>query len=482
MKPPPQQTLGFDVPPTSGSAPDASAAAPVTPDPRPAPPVIPDARPAAPVIPVSLLVSSARLILERHLPLAWVSGEISNFTRAASGHCYFNLKDATAQVRCVFFRQKAQHAGFVLKDGLAVEVRATASIFEARGEFQLNVETVRLAGVGALYEKFERMKARLAAAGWFAAERKRPLPAFPRRIGIVTSLRAAALSDILTTLKRRAPGVAVVLYPAMVQGEGAAADIARSIAMANTRAEVDVLIVARGGGSIEDLWAFNEEIVARAVYQSVLPVVSGVGHETDFTICDFIADVRAPTPTGAATLVVPDRRALLADVAGIARRWRRASRHLMEARQQRVDGLSRRLVHPAANLARQRREAAALASRLDRAHRAQVAVATGALREHGRRLAWLLRKPLPHMARVALLRDVLRRAAAATVLRGQTQADALERALAHLNPRGVLERGYAIVTTAEGNIVYDAATLGVGDEIAVAFARGEAGAKVIRRN
>ena len=320
MKPaPPQQAFGFEAPP--------AVAPPTTP------------RPSVPVIPVSLLVSSARLILERNLPLAWVSGEISNFTRAASGHCYFNLKDATAQVRCVFFRTKAQHAGFALKDGLAVEVRATASIFEARGEFQLNVETVRLAGVGVLYEKFERLKSRLATAGWFAAERKRPLPGFPRRIGIVTSPRAAALSDILTTLKRRAPSVAVVLYPALVQGDGAAADIARSIATANARAEVDVLIVARGGGSIEDLWAFNEELVARAVYQSVIPVISGVGHETDFTICDFIADVRAPTPTGAATLAVPDRRALLADVATIARRWRRASRHLMEARQQRVDSL-----------------------------------------------------------------------------------------------------------------------------------------------
>ena len=341
---PTQHTLDVSTSPASGAAASGRAVPP-------------------PVIPVSLLVSSARLILERHLPLAWISGEISNFTRAASGHCYFNLKDATAQVRCVFFRQKAQFAGFALKDGLAVEVRATPSIFEARGEFQLNVETVRLAGIGALYEKFERLKARLAAAGWFAAERKRQLPAFPRRIGIVTSLRAAALSDILTTLRRRWSSAAVILYPAMVQGEGAAADIARAIATASARGEVDVLIVARGGGSIEDLWAFNEEVVARAIIESSLPIVSGVGHETDFTICDFTADARAPTPTAAATLVVPDGRALRTHVAGIARRWRRASIHALQARQQRVDGLSRRLVHPAAHLARQRKEAVALASR-----------------------------------------------------------------------------------------------------------------------
>jgi exodeoxyribonuclease VII large subunit len=440
-------------------------------------------RPGPPaVIPVGLLVSSARLILERHLPLSWVSGEISNFTRAASGHCYFNLKDATAQVRCVFFRQKAQFAGFALKDGLAVEVRATPSIFEARGEFQLNVETIRLAGIGALYEKFERLKARLAAAGWFAAERKRALPAFPRRIGIVTSPRAAALSDILTTLRRRGCAVSVILYPALVQGDGAAADIARSIAIANARAEVDVLIVARGGGSIEDLWAFNEEIVARAVFESVIPIVSGVGHETDFTICDFTADARAATPTGAATLVVPDRRALLAEVAAIARRWRRADRHATEARQQRVDALSRRLVHPAASLARQRQDAMRLAVRLDRASRSQFTAAATALREHCRRLTWLLRKPLPQTARVSMLHDALRRAAAARLLRGRTHASALERGLAHLNPRAVLERGYAIVTNTEGNIVYDAQTLAVGEDVALAFARGDAGAKITRRD
>ena len=189
-------------------------------------------------------------------------------------------------------------------------MRATPSIYEARGEFQLNVDNIRLAGIGALYEQFARLKAKLEAAGWFAAERKRALPAYPRAIGIVTSPRAAALRDILTTLARRWPAARIILYPAAVQGNGAAAEIAQAIRVANARAEVDVLIVGRGGGSIEDLWAFNEEIVARAVFASVLPIVSGVGHETDFTICDFVADVRAPTPTAAAALVVPDRAAL----------------------------------------------------------------------------------------------------------------------------------------------------------------------------
>jgi exodeoxyribonuclease VII large subunit len=434
------------------------------------------------VIPVGLLVSSARLILERHLGLVWVSGEISNFTRAASGHCYFNLKDSAAQVRCVFFRQKAQFAGFALKDGLAIEVRATASIYEARGEFQLNVETVRLAGVGALYERFERLKARLAAAGWFAAGRKRPLPVYPRALGIVTSARAAALRDILTTLRRRWPAMPVILYPAAVQGEGAAAEIAAAIATANARAEVDVLIVARGGGSIEDLWAFNEEVLARAVLDSRLPVVSGVGHETDYTICDFTADVRAPTPTAAATLAVPDRRAVLAGVAAIARRWHRAGRHAQETRIQRVDNLARRLVHPAARLAQQRRDAAVLAFRLDRAYRARLAAVAGASGELGRRLTWLLRRPLPQAARLAPMRDALLRATAARLERHGARIAALERSLGHLNPQAVLERGYAIVTGADGAIVHDAQTLAIGEEVALAFARGRAGAKITRRD
>jgi len=433
-------------------------------------------RPA--VIPVSLLVSSARLILERHLGLLWVSGEISNFTRAASGHCYFNLKDTGAQVRCVFFRQKAQFAGFALKDGLAVEVRATASIYEARGEFQLNVDTVRLAGIGALYEKFERLKARLAEAGWFAEERKRALPAFPRAVGIVTSAQAAALRDILTTLARRWPAMRTILYPTPVQGEGAANEIALAIDTANKRGEVDVLIVARGGGSIEDLWAFNEEAVARAVFESRIPVVSGVGHETDFTICDFVADARAPTPTGAATLVAPDRRAVLARVTGIASRWQRAAIRALETRSQRVDGLSRRLVHPAARLAQQRRDAAALAGRLARAYRNRVAAAAVDVDACGRRLAWLLRQPLRQTTHLALLRDAVLRAARMRIERSATHLASLGRGVALLNPQAVQERGYAIVTAADGAIVNDSAQLSVGDDVTLAFARGGAQAKI----
>src|SRR5215472_8531402 len=304
------------------------------------------APPSPAVLPVSLLVGSARRLIERHLGLAWISGEVSNFTRAASGHCYFVLKDDQAQVRCVMYRQKAQLVALDLQDGAQVEVRATPTIYEARGEFQLNVEMVRLSGLGALYERFARLKVRLEAAGWFALSRKRPLPPFPRGIGIVTSLRAAALSDVLTTLRRRMPALPVIIYPAAVQGEGAAREIAMAIAAANAQRKVDVLIICRGGGSMEDLWAFNEEIVAR---------------------CVFDADVRAPTPTAAAALVASDRQELLAKLAGQATRWCSALERDLGRRMQRLDLASRRLVHPAARLAQQREALRRDASRWQRA-------------------------------------------------------------------------------------------------------------------
>src|SRR2546423_6743160 len=227
----------------------------------------PESRAVSTVLPVSLLVSSARLILERNLPLNWVSGEISNFSRAPSGHCSFMLKDDRAQVRCVFFRHKAQHLDFPLRDGMQVEVRALATIYEARGEFQLTIEAMRLAGLGALFEAFARLKARLQAQGWFEVARKRALPAFPACVGVITSSHSAALRDVLTTLQRRMASIRVILYPCGVQGRGVCDEVAQAIRIANARRECDVLIVCRGGGSIEDLWAFNEVAVARAVLE-----------------------------------------------------------------------------------------------------------------------------------------------------------------------------------------------------------------------
>jgi exodeoxyribonuclease VII large subunit len=437
--------------------------------------------PAA-VLPVSLLISSARLLIERHLGLAWISGEISNFTRAASGHCYFVLKDKHAQVRCVMFRQRAQLLDVALRDGLSVEVRATPTIYEARGEFQLAVETVRLAGLGALYEKFAALKSKLEAAGWFHPDRKRALPRFPRAVGVVTSPHAAALRDVLTTLLRRLPGIPVIVYPAPVQGPGAVGGIAAAIAAANARAEVDVLIVCRGGGSIEDLWAFNDERVALAVFQSRIPVVSGVGHETDFTICDFVADVRAPTPTAAAMLVVPDRFALRAAAAAASARWWKAVERALELRMQRLDGVSRRLVHPAQRIAQRQQGLSMLARRIARAGAMASERPTSRLRPVGKNLARLFRAAPRGAATLADARERLRRAGSERLASIAQRLGALDQSVRHLNPQAVLERGYSIVTAPDGAIVQDADQVATGQTIGVQFARGEVEARVTRKD
>ncbi len=259
------------------------------------------------VLTVSALNQAVARMLERNFPLIWVSGEISNLTRAASGHWYFTLKDDAAQVRAVMFRGRAQYADFTPKEGDKVEVRTLVTLYAARGDYQLNVEFIRKAGVGNLYEAFLQLKGKLEAEGLFDNLRKRPLPLFVRTIGIVTSLQAAALRDILSTLLRRAPHINVILYPTPVQGEGAGEKIAQAIRTAAQRSECDILLVCRGGGSIEDLWSFNEEVVARAIVAAPMPVIAGVGHETDFTIADFAADLRAPTPTAAAELAARPR-------------------------------------------------------------------------------------------------------------------------------------------------------------------------------
>jgi exodeoxyribonuclease VII large subunit len=340
---------------------------------------------------------------------------------------------------------------------------------------------MRLAGVGALYEKFARLKARLEAAGWFAAERKRALPAYVRVVGLVTSPRAAALRDILTTLSRRWPAVRIILYPAAVQGFGAGAEIAQAIRVANVRAEVDVLIVGRGGGSIEDLWAFNEEIVAQAVFASALPIVSAVGHETDFTICDFVADVRAPTPTAAAELVVPDRAALAHRVRNIVRALARAGAYALDARAQRLDQTARRLVHPAARIAEQRQRTGELARRLIQhaaANATKRATRVAALQG---RLLRELRAPLPAAARLDRLREAWRRLGRERLARAAERVTTLAQNVAHLNPQAVLLRGYAIVARADGTFVTDSREVDAGDSVALTFARGAAAATITKR-
>lgn len=261
------------------------------------------------VLSVAQLNQAVGQLLERNIPALWVRGEVSNFTQAASGHWYFTLKDARAAVRAVMFRGRAAAVGFVPRPGDEVEIRARVSLYEPRGDYQLQAEAMRRAGVGNLYEAFLLLKERLAAQGLFDPERKRTPPRLPRAIGVVTSLHAAALRDVLSALARRAPQVPVVIYPAAVQGAEAARALAAQVRAASQRAEVDTLLLVRGGGSIEDLWSFNDEELAYAVAECAMPVISGVGHETDFTIADFVADVRAPTPTAAAELACEIGRA-----------------------------------------------------------------------------------------------------------------------------------------------------------------------------
>src|SRR5260221_13443595 len=270
------------------------------------------------VLSVSQLLRSARDTLERRFPLQWIAGEISNLRPAASGHLYFTLKDEAAQVDCVMFRSRAATLDWEPADGMRVEVRALVTLYEPRGRFQLNVEGMRRAGLGPLYERFLRLKDKLEREGLFDADAKRPLPRHPRAIGIITSLQAAALRDVLTTIARRNRTIPVIVYPAPVQGEGAGARIVAMLAAANARAQRDVLLLVRGGGSIEDLWQFNEESLARAIRASTIPVIVGVGHETDFTIADFAADRRAPTPTAAAERVSPSLEALRGRIADTA--------------------------------------------------------------------------------------------------------------------------------------------------------------------
>ncbi|TXT26644.1 MAG: exodeoxyribonuclease VII large subunit [Gallionellaceae bacterium] len=395
-------------------------------------------------------------LLENNLPLMWVAGEISNFVCASSGHWYFSLKDEQTQVRCAMFRHKNQHLDWLPKNGAQVEVLALATLYEGRGEFQLTLEQMRPAGPGAWYEAFERLKKKLEGEGLFDAGRKRPLPYLPGQIGIVTSPQAAALHDVLSALAKRMPGIPAVLYPAPVQGEGAAQKIAQAIKAANARAECDVLLVCRGGGSIEDLWAFNEEVVARAIAASNIPVVSGIGHESDFTIADFVADLRAATPTAAAQAATPARLELLQRLNQTAQRLGRAKLRLFERAMQQLDMVQRRLVHPAQRLSQQTQFLDHLQRRLLLA-RPDTSSSGDLCAEQGRRLQAAMRHALQrHDARLR----------------------SLSQHLLHLDPQRVLARGYSVVRDERGAIVVDSAGLPAGASLGITFARGWARAEV----
>lgn len=487
----------------------------------------PAAQPERDVYTPGRLNKEARMLLERGLPSLWMEGEISNLSRPSSGHWYFSLKDESAQLRCAMFRQKNLGARFTPKDGMHVLTRGRVSLYEPRGEYQFIADYMEEAGEGVLRRRFEQLKNKLAAEGLFDTGRKKPLPRLPKRIGVVTSPTGAAVRDVLNILRRRFCTIPVLIYPVQVQGATAAGQIAQTIRMASARAECDVLIVARGGGSLEDLWAFNEEVVARAIFDCSIPVVSGVGHEVDFTIADFVADVRAPTPSGAAELVAPDCNEWTRSVALLGRRVRTAMVRNMAARQQQVVWLERRLaqVHPGVELRQKAQRLDDLEQRLSRcirhglfqrrsslvelaAHLRQrspalrVAAARGRLDIARKTLGTSLQR------RVSLTESRLRHAASnlrqhspvarITALHRRVEiADrrmetSLQRRLRKLearftvaagklntvSPLATLQRGYAIVTDAKGAVVTDATSVAPGDMIQSRLSRGTLQARV----
>ena len=433
---------------------------------------------------VSQLNRSVRLMLENQLGAVWLTGEISNFSQPVSGHWYLSLKDENAQVRCAMFRMKNLRVSFRPTNGMQVLVRANVSLYEPRGDYQLIIESMHLAGEGLLMQQFEALKLKLAAEGLFAQHLKKNLPHFSKAVGIITSKTGAALQDILHILQRRDPSLKIIIYPAAVQGKDAATDIAQMIELANQRQEVDVLIVGRGGGSLEDLWCFNEEMVARAIFHSHLPVISAVGHETDVTIADFIADVRAPTPSAAAELVSRNQTELLQQLQYRRQRLEIALDRLFAEKQQKLKHLSLRLhnQHPQAQLRIQQQLITQLSHRLQQT-----------LRHHWQKTAEnltalsirLYKNPLPlrlqqYEQQLAQLKVRLNSHMNLTLSLQQKQLAHLCGKLDSLSPLKVLARGYSITQNQQNFTIRSIKDVNVGEHIKTRLTDGNIISQVIR--
>jgi exodeoxyribonuclease VII large subunit len=439
-------------------------------------------QPTRRVLTVSELTARIRDLLAKNFTDIWVVGEVSNCREAQSGHIYFTLKDDRAQVRCVFFKQQQRGIKFRPEDGLQMTVRGSISVYETRGEYQIYVENLEPVGLGALQLAFEQLKKRLEAEGLFAAERKKPLPLLPSRIGLITSPRGAAVRDVVRILRRRFPNVHLMVYPVRVQGEGAADEIVKALKFFNQKKLVDVLILARGGGSMEDLWAFNEEPLARAIVASMIPVISGVGHETDFTIADFVADVRASTPSAAAELVVQTRREFDKHIADLRETLASQIRYRLLEFSRRVHELSARrgFRRPLDLLRQQRQRADEMTSRLALGLRAQL--------EKSRKrftAAHLRIMSFDFRVKIAAFRLRLEKRSADLSLRAERllrakreRLDRLRLQLEERSPLRVLERGYAIATDAAGNVLRDAAQVALGDSVAIQLHRGKLSTEV----
>jgi exodeoxyribonuclease VII large subunit len=443
--------------------------------------------PARDVYTVSRLNAEARLLLESSFPLLWIEGEISNLARPGSGHWYFSLKDDRAQVRCAMFRNRNQYLRLTPRDGMQVMLRGRVSLYEGRGEFQIIAEHMEEAGDGALRRAFEALKARLGAEGLFDPQLKRPLPRLPGRIGVVTSPTGAALRDVLSVLRRRFPAIPVLVFPVGVQGAGAAEEIAAALDKAGAMGACDVLLLVRGGGSLEDLWAFNEEIVARAIRRSPVPVVVGVGHETDFTIADMAADARAPTPSVAAETVSPDAGAWIREYAAHERKLEHQMGAALQRQWQRLDWLDKRLhqQHPERRLAQQSERLEGLRRRMAAAQRAHIQdLAIGLERQWARlqghspqrRLEDLkLRRMRAGERLVAAMRQHLTRSGHALA--------SVARSLETVSPLATLARGYSVLTDAEGKrIIRSSDEVGVGDPVRARLHEGALDLRVERKD
>lgn len=376
-----------------------------------------------------------RELLEQSFPTFWITGEISNFISASSGHWYFSLKDDEAQVRCTMFKNKNMAVGWVPKNGEKIEARCSVGLYEARGEYQLNIEFVQRAGLGLLFEAFNQLKEKLNKEGLFEVSRKKTIPQIPKCIGIITSPTAAAIKDILITLKRRSPHIPVIIYPSLVQGKEAPLAIVKAIQTANNRAECDVLILARGGGSIEDLWSFNEEIVARAISQSKIPTITGVGHETDTTIADFVSDLRAPTPTGAAELVTSHSVEIIKTILIYKHQLIKLMASQIREVMQKIDYLEKRLISPKLQIQRQKEQIYQYIQRINQSIKN-------------------------------------------TLIQHRLHIDKLKLNLDHLNPHAVLSRGYSIITNINGTIVNNVNQLKLDDKIHIQLNHGQADAHI----
>lgn len=433
---------------------------------------------------VSQLNQSVRLMLENQLGAVWLTGEISNFSQPVSGHWYLSLKDENAQVRCAMFRMKNMRVSFRPTNGMQVLVRANVSLYEPRGDYQLIIESMHLAGEGLLMQQFEALKLKLAAEGLFAQHLKKNLPHFSKAVGIITSKTGAALQDILHILQRRDPSLKIIIYPTAVQGKDAATEIAQMIELANQRQEVDVLIVGRGGGSLEDLWCFNEEMVARAIFHSHLPVISAVGHETDVTIADFVADVRAPTPSAAAELVSRNQTELLQQLQYRRQRLEIALDRLFAEKQQKLKHLSLRLhnQHPQAQLRIQQQLITQLSHRLQQT-----------LRHHWQKTAEnltalsmrLYKNPLPlrlqqYEQQLAQLKVRLNSHMNLTLSLQQKQLAHLCGKLDSLSPLKVLARGYSITQNQQNLTIHSMKEVNVGEQIKTRLPDGDIISQVIR--